>query len=41
MLKKKAKDCPFCHRMRALLIFTALMAVGLIVLIQQQPMLNQ
>jgi hypothetical protein len=41
MLKKRAKDCPFCRRMRVLLIFTALMAAGLIVLIQQQPMLNQ
>jgi hypothetical protein len=41
MLKKRAKDCPFCRRMRVLLIFTAVMAAGLIGLIQQLPMVNQ
>jgi hypothetical protein len=37
MAKKRTKDCPFCHRMRVLLIFTALMAAALIILIQQSP----
>ncbi|MFT4765447.1 MAG: hypothetical protein ACI9OH_002556 [Oleispira sp.] len=41
MIKKRAKDCPFCRRMRVLLIFTALMAAGLILLIQQTPAVSQ
>ena len=41
MAKKRTKDCPFCRRMRGLLIFTALMAAGLILLIQQSPAVGQ
>lgn len=41
MAKKRTKDCPFCQRMRGLLIFTALMAVGLIFLIQQSAVISQ
>lgn len=41
MTKKRAKDCPYCRRMRVLLIFTFVMAMGLMLLIQQQPMLSQ
>jgi hypothetical protein len=41
MAKKRTKDCPFCQRMRGLLIFTALMAGGLILLIQQSAVISQ
>lgn len=36
MIKKRVKDCPFCRRMRILLIFTLVMAGGLMIMIQQQ-----
>ncbi len=35
VLKKRAKDCPFCRRMRILLIFTVILASLLMLLIQQ------
>jgi hypothetical protein len=41
MIKKRAKDCPFCRRMRVLLIFTLVMAAGLMIMIQQQTPLSQ
>ena len=41
MTKKRTKDCPFCRRMRILLIFTFVMGVGLMLVIQQQPGLDQ
>jgi len=40
MIKKRAKDCPFCRRMRVLLFFTLMMAAGLIFMIQQQASLG-
>ncbi len=34
-LKKRGKDCPFCRRMRLLLIFTVIMASLLIFMVNQ------